>query len=199
MRIISGSAGGQTLLVPKSLTRPTTDRVRGAIFSTLGDLVPGARVLDLFAGSGALGIEALSRGASRARFVETSAEAARTIEENLRRTKLPGGEVHRREVLAFLHSLPPGSCDLVFADPPYARDAESAALLQSLLESEALAAGLAPGGVLVLESHAPAALPETALKELWETSKEKRYGDTRVSYLRPRKCFENEAQRRQSP
>jgi len=83
MRVIAGSAGGIQLDVPKSGVRPTMDRVKAAIFSSLGELVPGARVLDLFAGTGALGLEALSRGAASALFVEENAAAISAIERNL--------------------------------------------------------------------------------------------------------------------
>ena len=88
MRVIAGSAGGIRLAVPKRGVRPTMDRVKAAIFSSLGDSVGGARVLDLFAGSGALGIEALSRGASSAVFVEEDWQSAEIIERNLVKTKL---------------------------------------------------------------------------------------------------------------
>jgi 16S rRNA (guanine966-N2)-methyltransferase len=90
MRVIAGSAGGIRLEVPKRGVRPTMDRVKAAIFSSLGDSVAGARVLDLFAGSGALGIEALSRGASSAVFVEEDRQSAEMIERNLAKTKLKG-------------------------------------------------------------------------------------------------------------
>jgi len=186
MRVISGLARGHRLIVPGSVARPTTDRVREAVFSSLGDLVAGARALDLFAGSGSLGLEALSRGASSVRFVDSSSQAIRSIEENLLRTKLAGGEALRRDVFAFLSSLARGSCDLAFADPPYARDTESAAVLERLLASEPLAAALAPEGLLVLESSAGSALPEEALQGLWKGVSERCYGSSRVSYLAPR-------------
>ncbi|PYL05452.1 MAG: 16S rRNA (guanine(966)-N(2))-methyltransferase RsmD, partial [Verrucomicrobia bacterium] len=88
MRVIAGSAGGIRLAVPKRGVRPTMDRVKAAVFSSLGESVAGARVLDLFAGSGALGIEALSRGAFSAVFVEEDRQSAEIIERNLARTKL---------------------------------------------------------------------------------------------------------------
>src|SRR5712672_4043782 len=103
MRVIAGSAGGVRLAVPKRGVRPTMDRVKAAIFSSLGDAIVGARVLDLFAGTGALGIEALSRGASSAVFVEESNAAVAMIERNLARTKLEG-RVRKQDVFAFLKS-----------------------------------------------------------------------------------------------
>src|SRR5207248_3590859 len=101
MRVIAGSAGGIGLEVPKRGVRPTMDRVKGAIFSSLGDAVIGARVLDLFAGSGALGIEALSRGASSAIFVEEEQQSADIIESNIGKTKLTGG-VRQQDVSNFV-------------------------------------------------------------------------------------------------
>lgn len=186
MRVIAGLARGHRLVVPGSIARPTTDRVREAVFSSLGDLVVGAWVLDLFAGSGALGLEALSRGAASVRFVDASPQAIRAIEENLRRTKLAGGEALRRDALAFLGGVAPESCDLVFADPPYVRDESGAALLEALLSSEALSAGLDPEGLLVLESSAERPLPGEPLDRLWRIQAERRYGKSRVSFLAPR-------------
>src|SRR5204862_4061984 len=101
MRVIAGSAGGIRLAVPKRGVRPTMDRVKAAIFSSLGASVMGARVLDLFAGSGGLGIEALSRGASSAVFVENDRQSAEAIGANLAKTKL-NGRVRQQDVFDFL-------------------------------------------------------------------------------------------------
>src|SRR5216117_2704176 len=101
MRVIAGSAGGVRLAVPKRGVRPTMDRVKAAIFSSLGEMILGARVLDLFAGSGALGIEALSRGADSAVFVDQDRQALAAIENNLTRTKLHG-RVRQHDVFDFL-------------------------------------------------------------------------------------------------
>src|SRR5215467_5396176 len=101
MRVIAGSARGIPLKTPDHEARPTMDRVREAIFSSLGDLVIGARVLDLFAGSGALGIEALSRGADSAVFVEEDQQSTAAIKQNLAKTKLVGS-VRRQNVFKFL-------------------------------------------------------------------------------------------------
>lgn len=182
MRIIAGSAGSIPLKVPRSLTRPTTDQVREAVFSVLGSKVAGARVLDLFAGSGSLGLEALSRGASEATFVESNGPACIVIAENLAKSRLTGARVQRRDVLSFLTTAGPGHYDLIFADPPYARDEATLALLTNLLHLPALVATLAPGGIFVLESFTSVALPETPL---WEVMREKNYGSNRVSYLTP--------------
>ena len=180
MRIISGIAGSVPLQVPRSLTRPTTDRVRESLFSVLGELTVGARVLDLFAGTGSLGLEALSRGAEAADFVEAQAAACEVIRKNLEKTRLAGGQVHRRDVFSFLASVPPGRYHLVFADPPYAREEPDRETLARLLENEALASSLAPGGLLVLETLASAPLPSAGL---WLVKDERGYGTTRISFL----------------
>src|SRR5437879_11407006 len=104
MRVIAGSAGGIRLAVPKRGVRPTMDRVKAAIFSSLGDSVIGARVLDLFAGTGGLGIEALSRGASSVLFVDDNRPAVVAIEKNLAKTKLTG-HVRQQDVVKFLQRL----------------------------------------------------------------------------------------------
>jgi len=117
VRVVAGEFKGRRLYAPRgSRTRPTADRVREALFSMLGD-VSGARVLDLYAGSGALGIEALSRGAESAVFVERDAKALDALRRNLDATGARGA-VRREDVARFL-SRPEGTFDLVFADPPY--------------------------------------------------------------------------------
>ena len=123
MRVVAGVAKGRRLVVPAGRgLRPTTDRVREAIFSALGSRggVEGARVADLFAGSGALGIEALSRGAASAVFVEADPAAARAGRANLEATGLEGGRVVQTDVMRFLESRPDEEMfDVAFADPPY--------------------------------------------------------------------------------
>src|SRR6185369_7146944 len=123
VRVVAGSAGGLALAVPKTDLRPTMDRVRGAIFSSLGELIVGARVLDLFAGTGALGIEALSRGAANVVFVENDHRSVSVIEKNLAHTHL-SGTVHALDIFTYLDRLAtPESFDIIFADPPYAKAA----------------------------------------------------------------------------
>src|SRR5262245_20435306 len=120
MRVIAGRAGGLRLLSPKRGVRPTMDRVKGAIFSSLGEMVIGADVLDLFAGSGALGIEALSRGAASALFVEEDRQSTLAIEKNLAKAKL-AGRIRQQEVFRFLKSADAigEKFRIIFADPPY--------------------------------------------------------------------------------
>jgi 16S rRNA (guanine966-N2)-methyltransferase len=132
LRIVAGSHGGRRIETPPGRsTRPTSDRVREALFSILGDAVEGARVLDLYAGSGALGIEALSRGAAGATFVDSDERAARVIERNLAELRMDG-RVHRRDVGAWLDA-DHDPFDLVFADPPYSSAGRTAQRLSELL------------------------------------------------------------------
>ncbi len=134
MRVISGVAGGIRLEAPKSMARPSTDRLREALFSILQHRVAGARVLDLFAGSGALGIEALSRGAAEATFVDQNRASVAAIKANLERTRLgEGTEVVARDVFRWLGHAQ-GEYDLVLADPPYVKapgDRDVAAVLMA--------------------------------------------------------------------
>ncbi len=181
MRVIAGSAGGLKLHLPKSELRPTMDMVKGAIFSSLGDFVVGARVLDLFAGSGALGIEALSRGAAAVTFVESERRAVQTIEKNLAHTKLTGA-VQGMDVFRFLDRFAaPASYEVILADPPYAKIPGERDFTPELLGSEPLRQALAPGGVFVLEHLPDAKLP---LRNIWECFRQRRYGATEVAFLR---------------
>ena len=123
MRIIAGEWRGRRLLAPAgSAVRPTTDRIRESWFSILGDTVRGASVLDLFAGSGALGLEALSRGATSAVFVERSRKTIRILEQNLEALEVGHrARIVAGDALAFVRRLGPGDFDLCLADPPYDR------------------------------------------------------------------------------
>ncbi len=171
MRVIAGTYGGRTLDAPRGrATRPTSDRVREAVFSILGE-VDGAEVLDLYAGSGALGIEALSRGAARVTFVDSAPASRRVIEHNLQRLQITA-EVVRDDALRFCQRARRGSrqYDLVFLDPPYRHDS---ALGREL--STAVGLLLAVGARVVAESDRRWPL-DLALPLL----DERRYGDTLI-------------------
>lgn len=193
MRVIAGKAGGLPLNVPASVTRPTTDRVREALFSSLGDLVIDADVLDLYSGSGALGLEALSRGARSVIFVEEDAGACETIRKNLAKTRLETDAqvtVRHTSVSHFLETLSKGmggtqpGFDLIFADPPYARDATTRRELTALLSQAPLVTALRPDGVFVIEARDRDPLAFTD-PPLWQSLRARRYGDTWLHYLTP--------------
>jgi 16S rRNA (guanine966-N2)-methyltransferase len=177
MRVIAGAHGGRRLTAPRGReTRPTSDRVREALFSILGD-VSALSVLDLYAGSGALAIEALSRGAASATLVDSSATAITAIRRNLADLGLEA-QVRRGDARAFLRAAS-GSApqyDLVFLDPPYRHTSELGAEL-----SAALAPMLVPGARVVAESdrRAPLRLELPLLDE-------RRYGDTLILIHGPR-------------
>ena len=179
MRVIAGSAGGVRLLVPRRGVRPTMDRVKAAIFSSLGEAIIGARVLDLFAGSGALGIEALSRGAASAVFIENDRQSAEAIEKNLVKTNLQG-RVRDQDVFDFLRQrASTEKFQIIFADPPYeTTKRESSA--EKLLNNETLRQLLEPGGIFVLEKSPTDILPQT---NLWRVLRQKAYGATEVLFL----------------
>jgi 16S rRNA (guanine966-N2)-methyltransferase len=179
MRVISGTAGGLQLKSPKKHPlRPTQDRIRQVIFSSLAERIPGARALDLYAGTGSLGIEALSRGAESAMFVEQEPEAAQCIRENLAHCKLAGGEVRAEDALAFLRTPPQKKFDLVFADPPYLK---SRGALDGDPLLEWLPAFLATDGLFVWEHYAGRELENSTR---WEVIRHRNYGETGLSFIR---------------
>ena len=181
MRIIAGKAGRLVIKVPKAVARPTTDLVRQALFSILGDLVDGARVLDLFAGSGAIGLEALSRGAASCVFVDEHRQSVAVIGENLAKSRLEGGRVASSEALAFLRR-DAGLYDLIFADPPYVKHPGDRDHVKALLESGLLAPRLAAGGWFIAEISAGQRSPEAAG---WSLSDRREYGGCAILLYAP--------------
>ncbi len=167
MRVVSGEFGGRRLVAPDGTsTRPTTDRVREAIFNSLGSagLIEGALVADLFAGSGAIGIEALSRGADRCVFVERDRHALRSLDENLDALDLRSrSTVMSSDAMSVAATI---DADIVFADPPYDFDAWHELL------------GRLSTGVVIAESGR-AIDPPTG----WVVTRDKKYGRTRVTFL----------------
>ncbi len=184
MRIVAGSARGTPLKVPAEGSRPTSDRVREAIFSILGEKVPGARVLDLFAGSGAMGIEALSRGAAHATLVEIQRKACEVISANLAKARL--GELATLkcdDVFRFLaRERPRAPFDLVFADPPYWKGSDDRDFVREILASKDLHRIFAANGILVLETGRAGAKD---VGPIWEELDRRSYGDTEVIFLVP--------------
>ena len=183
MRVVAGSAGGIPLIVPKSITRPTMDKVRGAVFSSLGEAVPGIRVLDLFAGSGAYGIEALSRGAASAIFVDNHRNAVEAIRSNLQKTRLVG-RVQLGDAIAYLSRIPAAAFELVFADPPYVKRDADTNFARQLLQCPNLRSVLTDGGTLVLETAANQIIPHPDSLG-WALLRSRNYGDTAVHFLSP--------------
>jgi 16S rRNA (guanine966-N2)-methyltransferase len=179
MRVIAGRAGGVRLVSPKTSVRPTMDRVKAAIFSSLGETVIAARVLDLFAGTGALGIEALSRGAESALFVEEDRQSIAAIEKNLEKTGSKG-RIRQQDVFSFLKSAGPENFRIIFADPPYEQMKSGERFTEKLMADQALPKLLEPDGIFVLEKRPSENLPETTL---WELKRQKTYGATEVLFL----------------
>lgn len=182
MRVIAGVAKGHPLKAPKgSGTRPTADRVREALFNVLAARVPDARVLDGFAGTGALGIEALSRGASAAVFVEQDAAVAAIIRENLGRTGLAAqGTVLVQDIAQMARYAAHGPFDLIFLDPPYDRG-----WVERLLGLFGPGQLLSPAGLLMLEHSRREAAPAAAGN--LEQVRQLTYGDTVISLFRGRR------------
>jgi 16S rRNA (guanine966-N2)-methyltransferase len=179
LRVISGTAGGLHLKSPKRhMLRPTQDRIRQVIFSSLADFIPNARVLDLFAGTGSFGIEALSRGAASATFVEQDREAVQCIRDNLAHCHLTGGDVRQGDALAYLDGTAGNNFDLIFADPPYDKR-------KGLLDEDPLlgkiAPFLSPDGVFVWEHFAGLTLQNAPS---WEVIRHRVYGETGLTFLR---------------
>jgi 16S rRNA (guanine966-N2)-methyltransferase len=183
-RIVGGQAKGRRLAVPQRGTRPTSERAREALFNSLRGLldIDGARVLDLFAGTGAVGLEALSRGALAVDFVESERAACEMVKRNIATVGLDGAVLHRRQAATFLvGARPDDPFDLVFADPPYAYgEAHLNVLLSTLVDG----AWLAQNAVVVVERSARGAEP--GWPEGLALVKQKRYGEGVLWYGRAR-------------
>ena len=175
-RIVAGAAGGRRLVVPSS-ARPTTDRVREALFNVLAArlVLTGLRVLDLFAGSGALGLEALSRGAQSVLFVEADRRAADVIARNIETVGLPGATVRRASVASLMKTPPDAPMDLVLADPPYDVDTPA---VEALLSGLQHTCWVVEGGVVVVER--PVSSEPLRWPAGWTAWPVRRYGDTRL-------------------
>lgn len=181
MRIVAGKAGGRRIDVPQKGTRPMSERVRESVFSALETLFdfPGARVLDLYSGSGSLGLEAWSRGAEHVTFVESDRNAARMLRQNAANVGLAGVRVEQVRAESFASGAPDEPYDLVLVDPPYAMEHEK---LQALLND--LARWTAPEGLIILERQSRS--PEPTWNPPLEPFRTRSYGGTVVYWgLRP--------------
>lgn len=178
MRVIAGTAKGMKLERPNStLTRPTTDRIKGAMFNIIQFDIEGRRVLDLFSGSGQLGIEALSRGAESTVFVDNREDSIFSINRNLKHTKLADrATVVNRDVMDFIASSAKNSYGLILMDPPYSTD-----LLKNAVRNIILFDILSNGGIIVCES----ALQDTVgtITEPYKIRKEYKYGDKKLTVI----------------
>jgi 16S rRNA (guanine966-N2)-methyltransferase len=180
IRITAGEWRGRQLKVPRGDVRPAQDRVRLAVFSSLADRVPGARVLDLFAGTGAYGLEALSRGAASVTWVENDYRVLAVLRENV--TTLCGSDrctdIVSADTLRFLARCgSDASYDLIFADPPYDQDGGWLKKILSALTGRPI---LKSSGLLVMEQsvHVPA-----VAREGWQQLKRRVYGETQIGYI----------------
>ncbi|HKG56692.1 MAG TPA: 16S rRNA (guanine(966)-N(2))-methyltransferase RsmD [Candidatus Limnocylindrales bacterium] len=180
-RVVAGSARGVRLVAPGEGTRPLADRVKETLFAILEPELREARFLDLFAGSGAAGIEALSRGAAAAVFVEKDAGAARTIEENLRRAHLDRGRVVRADVVRWLRGDAAAEpFDVAFADPPYA---DPQLLLRALEALGAPERAIVATGARVVAKHFWRERPPATIG-LLASDRERRFGETALTFYR---------------
>lgn len=182
MRIVAGSAGSIPLFAPPPPARPTMDRVREALFGTLGERVIDACVLDLFAGSGSLGLEAMSRGATSAVLVENNKQCLQVLRRNLEKTKLVA-QVETVDVFSYLDRLAkPASFDLIFADPPYRKKKDDRDFATELLAASSLRQTLVNDGLVLLETHFSWDLPAGSC---WKNLHQRRYGEAKVWVLSP--------------
>ena len=172
MRIISGKAGRRHIRVPGSVARPSTDRLREALFSMLSHKVEAANVLDLFAGSGSIGLECLSRGAKSCVFVDDSREAQEVIKKNLKELDLSGGRVAGGDVFKMLKG-DRGSYDLIFADPPYFKRSDDTDFVEQIMTLEPLQNLLAEDGLLIVEDPPSNKRPEY---DGWSLLDSRQYG-----------------------
>jgi 16S rRNA (guanine(966)-N(2))-methyltransferase RsmD len=175
MRVIAGTARGVPLTAPRGrATRPITDRVKETLFAILGDRVPDARVADLYAGSGAIGIEALSRGALSVDFVERDRAALEVLRANLARTRLAdAATIHAADVERHLASAPDAAWDLAILDPPY----ETRAMVAPL---RALVPRLAPGATVVIKHFWRTEVPDV---NRLAVERQRRFGETMLTFL----------------
>jgi len=178
LRIVAGNWRSRLLdIADVEGLRPTSERIRETLFNWLAPNLHGARCLDLFAGTGALGLEALSRGAGTVVFVERSSDAARQLQANIDLLDATGASVHKQDALSFLESGTPDRFDVVFLDPPFAAD-----MLEETCRLLADSGILADDALVYLEQDR--SRPEIALPETWRVTKNKTAGNVRYRLAR---------------
>ncbi len=190
MRIIAGTAGRRNFRVPTAgnvEVRPTTDRTREALFSILAHKISGAKVLDLFAGSGALGLESLSRGAESCVFIDESRECVNTVKLNLASLRLAGGKVVQADVIKILKNVTLTQYDLIFADPPYWKNAGDRDFVQEMFMIENFPHILADDGMLVIEVDEKATID---CGSQWEQIDKRKYGGCAIFFFQKKGAAE---------
>ena len=177
LRIVAGKWRSRLLdIADEPGLRPTSERVRETLFNWLAPLIEGSRCLDLFAGTGALGFEALSRGATSVVFVDSSRRAIRAIEKSARELQAAGVDIHCADAMAYLRGAAPGSFGIIFVDPPFADDR-----LEEVCRQIDECGILAPGGRIYLEQDR--AKPETPLPDRWHMLRNKTAGNVRFMLI----------------
>lgn len=184
MRIIAGKAKGYLIRVPQGEVRPTQDRVREALFNILGTLIQGARVLDLYCGSGSVGLEALSRDAASARMVDASRASCAMAKQNLEKSKLIGGSVVQSDCLQFVKR-DSGKYDIIFADPPYAKAIGDRDMIAELM-TDRLHELLADDGYFIAEAQLGYGVGDIHTREFagWQLIDERTYGKNTILFYR---------------
>jgi len=182
MRVIAGLAKGFVIKVPQLDVRPTQDRVREALFNIIGPLINDSRVLDLFCGSGSVGIEALSRGALSARMVDVASASCAMAKKNLERSRLKGGSVAQSDCLQFVRR-DHGCYDIIFVDPPYCKSSGDRDMIAELM-NDRLSEILAPDGYLIAEAQVGYGVGDELSREFagWKLVDERRYGKNTILF-----------------
>lgn len=184
MRIIAGKAKGYNIKVPQGEVRPTQDRVREALFNIIGPIIEGAKVLDLYCGSGSVGLEALSRGAASARMVDTARASCAMARQNLDKSKLTGGSVVQSDCLQFVKR-DAGKYDIIFADPPYAKAIGDRDMIAELM-TDRLHELLADDGYFIAEAQLGYGVGDIHTREFpgWRLIDERSYGKNTILFYR---------------
>lgn len=184
MRIIAGKAKGYNIKVPQGEVRPTQDRVREALFNIIGPIIEGARVLDLYCGSGSVGLEALSRGAASARMVDAARQSCNMARTNLEKSKLVGGSIVQSDCLQFVRR-DTGHYDIIFADPPYAKAIGDRDMIAELM-TDRLSELLTDDGYFIAEAQLGYGVGDIHTREFtgWKLIDERTYGKNTILFYR---------------